>query len=118
MHSGTEQRQEAIESYTFSIRYRADDHGGQLSPVGLQVGTPENKTLSLEATNVSLMLLLEHIGRNASSLPELSSTSVNAVKADWTHETLRRGQLPVYEDHSPGLREPSSIVERIRKQCR
>lgn len=70
MHADPEHRERVVETYNFTIKYHVDGKGGK-TLAGLELDSPGEVGLTVEATNLSLHSLLRHIMDLCDGLPEL-----------------------------------------------
>ncbi|KAK4891724.1 hypothetical protein LTR27_009732 [Elasticomyces elasticus] len=70
VHADEEDRTKVIEMYTFTIKYGKDGENG-MTPNGLELDSPGNELVTVEATNQALQTLLHQLCAMCERLPAL-----------------------------------------------
>lgn len=70
VHTDPDDRDKVVETYTFTIKYHSDGQGGRLY-AGLEIDSPGERGITVEATSKALHDLLRQIIKTCDELPEL-----------------------------------------------
>lgn len=75
VHTDPNDREKVVETYTFTIKYHSDGQGGRMY-AGLEIESPGEHGVTVEATSRALHDLLRQIIKTCGELPELPGKHV------------------------------------------
>lgn len=70
VHLNSDDREQVVETYTFTIKYHTDESSGE-TLAGLEVDGPKGDPLTLEATSEAMQKMIRGITKLTEKLPSL-----------------------------------------------
>ncbi|EGP88974.1 uncharacterized protein MYCGRDRAFT_91969 [Zymoseptoria tritici IPO323] len=110
VHLNSDDREQVVETYTFTIKYHTDESSGE-TLAGLEVDGPKGDPLTLEATSEAMQKMIRGITKLTEKLPGLPGATT--LKVSYLHDPALSDIVPSTYPTKLGYGDPISAQADI-----